>query len=314
MAEQQKVTDNLTLIEVDIENAIMNNELDAARAELATLVEKSPESSAPRIPADVDRPRRRTRRSSRGPAVRRRPQACIGRAPPSGERVMPRDPTRGTHADRAPERTPERVAARAPDRSVTQRTARETPPPRRTRTYGAPISEPPRAATIALECADQLAADHARRDPARQVLPRPHRRSQRLRRVGRAAPRRFRVSPRSSNAVGLAPASASAAAAPRPRRPRLRRRRRDSGEDRQARDARSCRATCRARPRVSCIVKFDIGENGRVEQRRGGRIDSRRVFDDAAADRRAQVDLRAAQGKRRRRGLAGEGAPGIRPG
>jgi hypothetical protein len=42
MAEQQKVTDNLTLIEVDIENAIMNNDLDAARAELATLVAKSP--------------------------------------------------------------------------------------------------------------------------------------------------------------------------------------------------------------------------------------------------------------------------------
>ena len=51
MAEQQKVTDNLTLIEVDIENAIMNNELDVARAELAKLVEKSPDASAPRIPA-----------------------------------------------------------------------------------------------------------------------------------------------------------------------------------------------------------------------------------------------------------------------
>ena len=31
MAEQQKVTDNLTLIEIDIENAIMNNDFDTAR-------------------------------------------------------------------------------------------------------------------------------------------------------------------------------------------------------------------------------------------------------------------------------------------
>ena len=47
MAEQQKVTDNLTLIEVDIENAIMNNELELARTRLARLVEKSPDASAP---------------------------------------------------------------------------------------------------------------------------------------------------------------------------------------------------------------------------------------------------------------------------
>jgi hypothetical protein len=43
MSDQQKVTDDLTLIEIDIENAIMNNDLDRARAELAQLIEKSPE-------------------------------------------------------------------------------------------------------------------------------------------------------------------------------------------------------------------------------------------------------------------------------
>src|SRR5688572_11166744 len=42
MAEQQKVTDNLTLIEIDIENAIMNNDLVTARRELAQLIEKAP--------------------------------------------------------------------------------------------------------------------------------------------------------------------------------------------------------------------------------------------------------------------------------
>ena len=40
--EQRKFTDNLTLIEIDIENAIMENNLDVARQELAKLVEKAP--------------------------------------------------------------------------------------------------------------------------------------------------------------------------------------------------------------------------------------------------------------------------------
>jgi CheY-like chemotaxis protein len=43
MAEQQKVTDDLTLIEVDIEKAIMDNDLELARLELARLVERSPD-------------------------------------------------------------------------------------------------------------------------------------------------------------------------------------------------------------------------------------------------------------------------------
>ncbi len=56
MAEQQKVTDNLTLIEVDIEKAIMDNDLDLARQELARLVAQSPEH--PRrefLQASIDR-------------------------------------------------------------------------------------------------------------------------------------------------------------------------------------------------------------------------------------------------------------------
>src|SRR4029453_17511800 len=42
MDEQRKVTDGLTLIEIDIEHAIMNNDLAKARRDLAMLVEKSP--------------------------------------------------------------------------------------------------------------------------------------------------------------------------------------------------------------------------------------------------------------------------------
>jgi hypothetical protein len=56
MAEQQKATDDLTLIELDIERAIMNNDLQTARSALAKLVERSP-SHARRefLQASIDR-------------------------------------------------------------------------------------------------------------------------------------------------------------------------------------------------------------------------------------------------------------------
>ncbi len=47
------------------------------------------------------------------------------------------------------------------------------------------------------------------------------------------------------------------------------------------------------------IVKFDIGENGRVSNVEVVESTPPGVFDDAAADGGAQVGLRAAQGKRR---------------
>ena len=49
------------------------------------------------------------------------------------------------------------------------------------------------------------------------------------------------------------------------------------------------------------MVKFDIGENGRVSNVAVVESTPAGVFDEAAHDRRAQVDLRAAQGKRRGR-------------
>ena len=49
------------------------------------------------------------------------------------------------------------------------------------------------------------------------------------------------------------------------------------------------------------IVRFDIGENGRVSNVEVVESTPRGVFDDAAHDGGAQVDLRAAQGKRRGR-------------
>ncbi len=76
MAEQQKVTDDLTLIEIDIENAIMNNELDAARAQLARLIEKSPSHPRREFLQDVHRPRRRAAEARRARVSRPRKRRC----------------------------------------------------------------------------------------------------------------------------------------------------------------------------------------------------------------------------------------------
>src|SRR6185503_2360687 len=77
MAEQQKVTDNLTLIEIDIENAIMNNELDTARRELSKLIEQKPDH--PRrefLQASIDRAAALARLSPQtAPATAPEPQA-----------------------------------------------------------------------------------------------------------------------------------------------------------------------------------------------------------------------------------------------
>ena len=145
MAEQQKVTDDLTLIEIDIENAIMKNDLDTARGDLAKLVEKSP--NHPRrefLQASINRAAELQKLSPQSPAAPQAPaQASAERAAASRPRLL----------DRASERVdkiPERVAARAPERTVAPRELRDSPAPP-PRTYGAPISEPPRGLTIPLD-------------------------------------------------------------------------------------------------------------------------------------------------------------------
>jgi TonB family protein len=142
MAEQQKVTDNLTLIEIDIENAIMNNDLDAARNELAKLIEKAPKHARREfLQASIDRAAELQRLA--GKSVTPVP-AQVMAAPASVERTRPRA------AEPAPARVPERVAASTPGRDMPARAARDTPPSA-PRTYGAPISEPPRERSIALD-------------------------------------------------------------------------------------------------------------------------------------------------------------------
>jgi protein TonB len=142
MAEQQKVTDDLTLIEVDIETAIMDNDLDAARGALARLVEKSP--THPRREFLQDAIDRAAELKKLGGTSQAPVPAQVLAAPASSDRARPRV------TERAPARTPERVASRTPDREVTPRANRDvaaTAP----RTFGAPISEPPRERTIALD-------------------------------------------------------------------------------------------------------------------------------------------------------------------
>jgi TonB family protein len=142
MAEQQKVTDNLTLIEIDIENAIMNNDLDAARSELAKLIEKSPKHARREfLQASIDRAAELQKLAGKSAAP---VPAQVLAAPASVERARPRA------AERAPARAPERVPARAPERDVPARSARDTSSTA-PRTYGAPISEPPPERSIALD-------------------------------------------------------------------------------------------------------------------------------------------------------------------
>ena len=147
MAEQQKVTDDLTLIEVDIENAIMNNEVDQARTLLATLVEKSPEHPRREFLQDaINRAAELQKLAGQPPAP-----AQVMNSPASAERKAAARPKPAERsADRTPARTPASVSARPPDRPAAPRSptvASPTP----SRVYGAPISEPPRQASIPLD-------------------------------------------------------------------------------------------------------------------------------------------------------------------
>ncbi len=133
MVEQQKVTESLMLIEVDIEDAIMNNDLDRARAEFDRLMAQAP-----------DHPRRDFLKDSidRADELRKlggqsaQPQAA---APaPANRTAAPRP----RPAERAPARpAQQRSTTRPPDRPVAQR---KTPaaPASKPRTFGTPIGEP----------------------------------------------------------------------------------------------------------------------------------------------------------------------------
>jgi protein TonB len=145
MAEQQKATDNLTLIEIDIEKAIMDNEFGLARRELARLIELSP--AHPRrefLQSSIDRAAELARLAS--PDRTAEPRDGAGTATPE------RAPARA--AARTPERPAER-ATRAPERSTPPRaeTARASRNVSNSseRVYGAPIGDAPPQRTIPLD-------------------------------------------------------------------------------------------------------------------------------------------------------------------
>ena len=157
MAEELKVTDNLMMIEVDIEQAIMNNEFEVARRELAALVEKAPQH--PRrefLQASIDRAEELAKLSPQNAdkaAEKLADKGADRKTAPAQAAVLPaavdRNTARPRPAERTVDHTPQRAAARTPERTVTQRTLRETPPPA-PRTYGAPIGETAPRETIAL--------------------------------------------------------------------------------------------------------------------------------------------------------------------
>jgi TonB family protein len=144
MAEQQKVTDDLTRIEIDIETAIMESKLDVARAALATLIEKSPDHPRREFLQDsIDRAAELAKLSGQAggkPASAPAPaQVAAATAPARAEsRTRPAD-----RIERPTNRTPERTAPRSSARTDTSPTTQQ-------RTFGAPIGEQPRPATIPL--------------------------------------------------------------------------------------------------------------------------------------------------------------------
>jgi TonB family protein len=147
MTDQQKVTDNLTLIEIDIENAIMSNDLEIARRELAKLVEKSP--NHPRrefLQASIDRAAALARLS---------PQTAPSGEPPALAPTQaavvssPSNPSRPVQKPRAEERTPERVASRQTEIAPKPRSTRDIPQTG-PRTFGSPIGESAGQPTIPL--------------------------------------------------------------------------------------------------------------------------------------------------------------------
>jgi len=221
MTEQQKVTDNLTMIEVDIEQAIMNNEFDTARRELATLIEKAP--NHPRrefLQASIDRAAELAKLS---------PQSVDKKSVPAQAAVLPaaveqRPASRPRPAERTPDRTSERVASRAPDRASAQRPSRDASVA--TRSYGTPIGESARE-SIALNAPINSAPTTTMRrtdssfsgrtieasDNSATRVPAPTPTTNAVNSAGTPAPT---SSAPGSAAVGIPPAAPPAAAPPAP--------------------------------------------------------------------------------------------------
>jgi len=143
MNEQQQVSDNLALIEIDIESAIMTNDFATARRELAQLIEKAPDH--PRrafLEASIDRAEALAKLSP--DSVKKEQASSQAATPSAGERSTTRPRTEHTA-----ERAPAKSTSRPSERSVAARSPRDASSPQRV--YGAPIGEAPRQSSIPLD-------------------------------------------------------------------------------------------------------------------------------------------------------------------
>jgi TonB family protein len=216
MSEQQKVTDDLTLIEIDIENAIMNNDLGKARAELAQLVERSP--NHPRrefLEKSIDRAAELARLSPGSDGG----GAKVAQAPVQAA-VMPSN-DRSTRA-RVPVKSPTRaadrpVAPRTSDRTVATR-ARDPAPPSGggARSFGAPINDSTREAVIPLDAPINAPPTYTARRSDNSFPGRTVEASDTGVGRGSAAPSPAYQAPVTNAAVPTAPDHSGSAAAPTP--------------------------------------------------------------------------------------------------
>ncbi len=159
MAEQQKVTDDLTLIEIDIENAIMDNDLVTARTELAKLVARSPSHARKDFLAkSIERADELAKLAGKAAPEAVAPMAASAASAPRNEpaptraeraRANQNSSDRASDRSRTADRTPERSTPRVADRSTGSSRSREAASSPQ-RTFGAPIGDQPRQAVIPL--------------------------------------------------------------------------------------------------------------------------------------------------------------------
>jgi TonB family protein len=151
MSEQQKVTDDLTLIEIEIENAIMSNDLATARAGLARLVERSPAHARKDfLEKSIERAEELARLAGQTRAAPTPVPPKAARNDPTPSRAeRPRAAERTPTADRPSDRTTPRAAERTPASSSSASRSRESAASPQ-RTFGAPIGEQPRQSVIPL--------------------------------------------------------------------------------------------------------------------------------------------------------------------
>jgi TonB family protein len=265
MAEQQKVTDDLTRIEIDIEDAITKNDLVTARAELARLIASAP-----------DHPRREFLQTSIDRAAEL--QKLAGQSPvPESPAAAPAAtrPRNPAPVERAPAKAPERFVARESERTAPARPVRDTTPAApQPRTYGAPISEPPRKPTLALDAPINSASN------TNAPLGRETNFAGRTVEASDSAVGRTSSSPASSGSAAAVP-SVAAVVTPAP-----------AQKAPAPVDVTPAKIIKRVTPLAGkevprkasgfVVVQFDIGQNGRVSNVEVVESNPPRIFDDAA--------------------------------